>query len=105
MLVSEEKTMKMIIRTAGKGDVLAELDLKGKTSQADLDFLRCKIELAFAELHEQEVVACYDFEEQAIGTGLVFQSHPFTDRGPVGGALCTDCGAKHAPGQNTLCQN
>lgn len=71
--------MKLIIRAVGdgvmggEGEVLAEVTLKREPAQADLDFLRAKLELTFAELHEQEVVARYDFEEQVQCPGLVFQ--------------------------------
>lgn len=71
--------MKMVIRAVGikepgsSGQVLAELDLAYKIEQADQDFLRAKLELAFAELIGQEVVARFDYEEQAQGPGMIFQ--------------------------------
>lgn len=41
----------------------------------------------------------------ANGAMLASDANQRTSRGPVGGPACPDCGAAHAPGQNSLCHN
>ena len=41
----------------------------------------------------------------ANGAMLASDANQRTSHGPVGGPACPDCGAAHAPGQNTLCHN